>query len=265
MQIRDGIIEAIGHTPLIKLERASEMTGCTILGKAEFMNPGGSVKDRAGRQMILEAEARGELRPGGLVVEVDRRQYRHRPRAGRQCARLSHADRHPEYAEPGKEGRAAPVRRRTDRSAGAALQQSEQLSACRPPIGRATQEDREERRHLRRSVEQSRQSQGALRLHRPGNLAADRRQDRRLHLRRSAPAAPSPASRPICAKEKGHRHRARRSARRRDVQSVRAWRGQGQRGRLDHRRHRAWPRHPDHRRHQGRQALPDPATRKRCR
>ena len=70
MQIRDGIIEAIGHTPLIKLERASEATGCTILGKAEFMNPGGSVKDRAGRQMILEAEKRGELRPGGLVVEA---------------------------------------------------------------------------------------------------------------------------------------------------------------------------------------------------
>ncbi|MGH6789797.1 MAG: cysteine synthase A [Pseudolabrys sp.] len=70
MQTRDGIVEAIGHTPLIKLERASEATGCTILGKAEFMNPGGSVKDRAGRQMILEAEARGELRPGGLVVEA---------------------------------------------------------------------------------------------------------------------------------------------------------------------------------------------------
>jgi cysteine synthase A len=69
MQIRDGIVEAIGHTPLIKLERASQATGCTILGKAEFMNPGGSVKDRAGRQMILEAEKRGELRPGGLVVE----------------------------------------------------------------------------------------------------------------------------------------------------------------------------------------------------
>src|SRR5512135_1060120 len=70
MQIRDGIIEAIGHTPLVKLKRASEVTGCTILGKAEFMNPGGSVKDRPGRQMILEAEARGELRPGGLVVEA---------------------------------------------------------------------------------------------------------------------------------------------------------------------------------------------------
>ena len=70
MQIRDGIVEAIGRTPLIKLKRASEATGCTILGKAEFMNPGGSVKDRAGRQMILEAEKRGELRPGGLVVEA---------------------------------------------------------------------------------------------------------------------------------------------------------------------------------------------------
>ena len=70
MNIRNGIIEAIGHTPLIKLKRASEETGCTILGKAEFMNPGQSVKDRAGRQIILEAEKRGEIRPGGLVVEA---------------------------------------------------------------------------------------------------------------------------------------------------------------------------------------------------
>jgi cysteine synthase A len=70
MQIRDGIVEAIGNTPLIKLERASALTGCTILGKAEFMNPGQSVKDRAGRQMILGAEERGELKPGGLVVEA---------------------------------------------------------------------------------------------------------------------------------------------------------------------------------------------------
>jgi cysteine synthase A len=69
MHIRDGIVEAIGNTPLIKLRRASEQTGCTILGKAEFMNPGQSVKDRAGREMILQAEKRGEIRPGGLVVE----------------------------------------------------------------------------------------------------------------------------------------------------------------------------------------------------
>src|SRR5476649_2472143 len=70
MQLSNGIVEAIGNTPLIKLKRASEATGCTILGKAEFMNPGGSIKDRAGRQMILEAEARGELKAGGLVVEA---------------------------------------------------------------------------------------------------------------------------------------------------------------------------------------------------
>src|SRR5262245_61651773 len=70
MQIRDGTIDAIGNTPLIKLKRASELTGCTILGKAEFMNPGGSVKDRPARQIIAEAEHRGEVRPGGLVVEA---------------------------------------------------------------------------------------------------------------------------------------------------------------------------------------------------
>jgi len=69
MQVRDGIVEAIGNTPLIKLQRVSEQTGCTILGKAEFMNPGQSVKDRAGREMILQAEKRGEIKPGGLVVE----------------------------------------------------------------------------------------------------------------------------------------------------------------------------------------------------
>src|SRR4051812_11306628 len=69
MKINNNVVEAIGNTPLIKLEHASEATGCTILGKAEFMNPGQSVKDRAGRQMILEAEKRGDLKPGGLVIE----------------------------------------------------------------------------------------------------------------------------------------------------------------------------------------------------
>jgi cysteine synthase len=70
MAIRDGVVDAIGDTPLIKLRRASEATGCTILGKAEFMNPGQSVKDRPAKQMILEAEKRGDLKPGGLVVEA---------------------------------------------------------------------------------------------------------------------------------------------------------------------------------------------------
>jgi cysteine synthase len=69
MQIRNGIVEAIGNTPLIKLERASELTGCTILGKAEFMNPGQSVKDRAALFIIMDAVKRGTLRPGGMIVE----------------------------------------------------------------------------------------------------------------------------------------------------------------------------------------------------
>ena len=65
----DGLAGAIGNTPLIRLRRASEATGCTILGKAEFMNPGGSVKDRAGLAIILDAEERGVLKPGGAIVE----------------------------------------------------------------------------------------------------------------------------------------------------------------------------------------------------
>ena len=69
MDVRDGFIEAVGHTPLIKLRKPSELTGCLILGKAEFMNPGGSVKDRAALYIVLDAEARGELRPGGVIVE----------------------------------------------------------------------------------------------------------------------------------------------------------------------------------------------------
>ena len=65
----NNFIEAIGNTPLIKLRAVSEQTGCTIYGKAEFMNPGGSVKDRAALAIILDAEERGLLKPGGIVVE----------------------------------------------------------------------------------------------------------------------------------------------------------------------------------------------------
>ncbi len=112
MNIRKDLIDAIGNTPLIKLKHASELTGCTILGKAEFMNPGQSVKDRTARQIILEAEKRGELKPGGLVVEFDRRQYRDRACRRRQRPRLPHADRHPRDPKPGEERCAAALRRR---------------------------------------------------------------------------------------------------------------------------------------------------------
>ena len=69
MQIRDGFVGTIGNTPLIRLRGPSELTGCNILGKAEFLNPGGSVKDRAALYMILDAEQRGALKPGGTIVE----------------------------------------------------------------------------------------------------------------------------------------------------------------------------------------------------
>ena len=67
--MKSGFLESIGNTPLIRLARASEETGCDIYGKAEFMNPGGSVKDRAALGIITEAEASGMLKPGGLIVE----------------------------------------------------------------------------------------------------------------------------------------------------------------------------------------------------
>jgi cysteine synthase A len=69
MEIRNSTLEAIGNTPLIKLRRASEETGCTILGKAEFMNPGLSVKDRAALGIVTDAIEKGQLRQGGLIVE----------------------------------------------------------------------------------------------------------------------------------------------------------------------------------------------------
>ncbi len=69
MSVHHGIVDAIGNTPMIRLQRASELTRCTILGKAEFMNPGQSVKDRAALFIIQDAEKRGLLRPGGVIVE----------------------------------------------------------------------------------------------------------------------------------------------------------------------------------------------------
>lgn len=69
MTVAPSVVDAIGNTPLIRLRRASEATGCEILGKAEFMNPGASVKDRAALYIVRDAERRGLLRPGGRIVE----------------------------------------------------------------------------------------------------------------------------------------------------------------------------------------------------
>ncbi|HMB77488.1 MAG TPA: cysteine synthase A, partial [Kiloniellaceae bacterium] len=69
MDVRSDFVDTIGNTPLIRLRRASEETGCEILGKAEFLNPGGSVKDRAAWAIVKDAETSGRLRPGGVIVE----------------------------------------------------------------------------------------------------------------------------------------------------------------------------------------------------
>src|SRR5688572_7404748 len=69
MEVRDGFVGTIGRTPLIRLRGPSEATACNVLGKAEFLNPGGSVKDRAALYMILDAENRGLLKRGGVIVE----------------------------------------------------------------------------------------------------------------------------------------------------------------------------------------------------
>jgi cysteine synthase A len=69
MTIRNGFLDSIGNTKLIRLKGASDATGCEILGKAEFLNPGGSVKDRAALAIISDAESRGVIRPGGTIVE----------------------------------------------------------------------------------------------------------------------------------------------------------------------------------------------------
>lgn len=69
MNVRENFVDTVGNTPLLKLRKASELTGCSILGKAEFLNPGGSVKDRAAKYIVLDAEERGDLQPGGVIVE----------------------------------------------------------------------------------------------------------------------------------------------------------------------------------------------------
>ena len=69
MDVRKGFVDLVGNTPLVRLKRVSEATGCEILGKCEFLNPGGSVKDRAALAIITDAEEKGLLRPGGVIVE----------------------------------------------------------------------------------------------------------------------------------------------------------------------------------------------------
>ncbi len=194
MTIRNGFIGTVGNTPLIKLRRASEETGCTILGKAEFLNPGGSVKDRAA---LLHYQGRRGARPaatGRRHRRRHRRKYRDRPGAGRQRARLPHRHRHARDAEPGKEGHAAAVRRRSPPRPGGPVCQSDELCAL------FRQACRRNRRRANRMAPSGPTSSttsrtGAAITRRPVPRSGRRRTARSMVLpARLAPAARSPAS-----------------------------------------------------------------------
>ena len=254
MQIRDGIVEAIGNTPLIKLERASALTGCTILGKAEFMNPGQSVKDRAGRQMILGAEERGELKPGGLVVEAT---------AGNTGIGLAVVANARGYRTiiviPDTQSQ---EKKDMLRLCGAELVEVPAVPFSNPNnyqhVGRRLADE------LRKS-----EKNGVLFADQWNNLDnrkahyvstgpeiwADTRARSTASSVRSAPAERSQAFPLSCAKRKKTLSSASpiRMAPRCTACSRPARWKVGRR--LDHRGHRAWPRHSDHRRHQGGQAL----------
>ena len=177
------VLSAIGHTPLIRLRRASEETGCTIYGKAEFLNPGLSVKDRAALSIVQDAEARGADPAGRHHRRGHGRQYRHRPRPGGLRARLPHGDRHPGHPVRGEEADPAARRRPARRGAGGAVLQPRQLRPRRPPPRREARRHGAGRRLLRRPVRQRRQPPGARGGDRPGDLGPDRRRGRRLRLR----------------------------------------------------------------------------------
>ena len=104
MQIYKDLPDAVGKTPLIRLKAASEATGCDIYGKAEFMNPGQSVKDRAALFIIKQAIADGSLRPGGTIVEGTAGNTG----IGLALVGAQDGDRHPRDPKPGKEGHDPP-------------------------------------------------------------------------------------------------------------------------------------------------------------
>ena len=148
--------------------------GCTILGKAEFMNPGGSVKDRAGRaDDHWRPRSAASSRPAGLIVEATAGNTGIGLALGRQCARLPHADRHSRHPKPGKEGHAAAVRRRAGRGAGGALFNPNNYQACRATARRAAAEGEPKRRVIFADQWNNLDNRKAhLRLDRAGDLGS---------------------------------------------------------------------------------------------
>ena len=180
--MHSSVTDAIGNTPLIKLKRASEETGCTILGKAEFLNPGQSVKDRAAMFIVHDAEKKGLLKPGGVIVEGT---------AGNTGIGLSMVAKARGYRTviviPETQSQ---EKKDTLRLAGAELVEVPAAPYRNPNnyvrvSGRLAEQlnrKRAERRDLGQPVRQRRQPSGACRDHGARDLARHRRQGRRLHL-----------------------------------------------------------------------------------
>ncbi len=171
-------LAAVGNTPLIRLRGASEATGCEIYGKAEFMNPGGSVKDRAARGIVIDAEQRGLLEPGGTVVEGT---------AGNTGIGLAHVCAARGYkcviVMPDNQ---SPEKYALIEAMGAEVHRVKTVPYSDPNhyqkvAGRMA--DGAARRVLDQPVRQHRQSPRALRDHRSGNLGTDRRAHRCLRIR----------------------------------------------------------------------------------
>ncbi len=254
-----SVIDLIGNTPLIRLKGPSEATGCDIYGKAEFLNPGQSVKDRAALWIIRDAEARGVLKPGGTIVEGTA------GNTGIGLAMVANALGYtckiviPRTPGAGEERRHPTVGRRIDRGRRPALCESRQLCPLFRPAGRG------DRRRLGQPVRQRRQpprphidATGPEIMEQTGGKI-----DGFIcavgsggHARRHQPLHEGAESR--------HPDRSGRPIRRGALQLLHHRRAEIG-GFVDHRRHRPGPHHRQSRRRRGRPVVPGGPTRNGCR
>ena len=194
MDVRDGFLEHHRQHAADPAARVSEVTGCTILGKAEFLNPGGSVKDRAALAIIRDAEERGCSEPGGVIVEGTA------GNTGIGLALVGNARGYrtviviPETQSQEKKDMLRLCGAELREVPAVPVQRPEQLRARLRAARRGAGGQRAERRDLGQPVRQRRQPRRPLRDHRPGDLAPDRRARSTASSAPSAPAARWPAS-----------------------------------------------------------------------
>ena len=261
--VRDGIVETIGNTPLIRLRKASELTGCEILGKAEFMNPGQSVKDRAALAIIRDAEKRGVLRPGGVIVEGT---------AGNTGIGLALVGNALGY----RTVIVIPDTQSQEKKDMLRLAGAELVEVPAVPYANPNNYVKVSGRLAERLA--SSEPNGAIWANQFDNVAnrqghfettgpeiwrADGRQGRRVHLRRRHRRHARRRRHGAEGAQPEDHDRPRRSDGRRALLLLHHGRAEIL-GILDHRRDRPGPDHRQSRRRPDRHRLPDPATRKRC-